>query len=73
MAVDCVSRLTNALKLKSVDRVPVTSLMTSVTVDLMKMCGICWPDAHFDPDLMVVLSSAAFNTTVSNLSNSLSI
>lgn len=59
-AFNCVSRLKYALQLKEVDRPPVTSLMTGVTVDLMEKSGVNWPDAHTEADLMVTLSAAAY-------------
>ncbi|MCL1859482.1 MAG: MtaA/CmuA family methyltransferase [Oscillospiraceae bacterium] len=53
-------RLVNALKHKNSGRPPVTGLMTAVTVDLMDLCGVYWPDAHSDAEKMVKLAAAAF-------------
>ena len=53
-------RLINALKLQNTGRPPVTGLMTSVTIQLMDLCGIYWPDAHSDAEKMVKLAAAAF-------------
>jgi len=53
-------RLIDALKLQNTGRLPVTGLMTAVTVQLMDLCGVYWPDAHSDPEKMVKLAAAAF-------------
>lgn len=57
---NCTQRLINALRRKNTGRPPVTGLMTAVTEELMDLCGIYYPDAHFDADNMVTLAAAAF-------------
>ena len=57
---NCTQRLVNALRHKNTGRPPVTGLMTAVTADLMDLCGVYYPDAHFNADSMVTLAAAAF-------------
>ena len=58
--MNCVERLLRALRFEETDRVPATGLMTSVTVDLMELCGVSWPEAHFDSEKMATLAAAAY-------------
>ena len=60
MVENYTQRLVNALRLKNTGRPPVTGLMTAVTVQLMDLCGVYWPDAHLDAENMVKLAAAAF-------------
>jgi len=57
---NCTKRLINALRYEKTDRVPVTGLMTAVTVQLMDLCGVYWSEAHSDENKMVRLAAAAF-------------
>ena len=53
-------RLIKALKREQVDRVPVTSLLTAVTTELMEKSRIYWPPAHNNAEQMVGLSASAY-------------
>lgn len=53
-------RLVAALTGKPVDRKPIASLMTGVTTGLMEKCGVTYPEAHQDADLMVRLAGASY-------------
>lgn len=52
-------RIQRALRGEPVDRVPVASLMTGVTVELMQLSGYAWPNAHKEADAMVELAAAS--------------
>ena len=56
-------RLLKVLRQGAVDRPPVTSMMVSVTTDLMDGAGVKLPDAHHDPELMVRLAGSAYEIT----------
>ena len=57
---NCAKRLIDALRLQNTDRPPVTGLMTAVTVQLMDLCGVYWPEAHNNSEKTVKLAAAAF-------------
>lgn len=42
------------------DRVPVLSVTQTGTVELMKMCGAYWPEAHIKSEAMATLALAAY-------------
>ncbi|MBC7107339.1 MAG: MtaA/CmuA family methyltransferase [Methanomassiliicoccales archaeon] len=52
-------RLISALRLEGVDRVPCACPLQTGTIDLMKITGAYWPDAHKDADLMTKLAIGA--------------
>lgn len=52
-------RLLNILNGKDVDRVPVLSVTQTGTLDLMKISGAYWPEAHRNANLMARLALAA--------------
>ncbi len=51
-------RLTNALFMKEVDRIPVVSFTQTGTLDLMSATGAYWPKAHQDSNIMAKLGIA---------------
>ncbi len=53
-------RVLNALTGKSVDRIPVTAVTQTGTVEFMEATGARWPEAHSNPELMVKLALAAY-------------
>lgn len=55
-------RLLQVLAHHKVDRPPVTGLMTAVTIEMMDMVGVKWPEAHHDPAMMVRLAVSAYET-----------
>ena len=60
--MNSVERLLRALTHQPVDRPPVTGLMTAVTVEMMDIVGVKWPEAHHDPEMMARLAAAAHET-----------
>jgi MtaA/CmuA family methyltransferase len=60
MAAGMADRLARALTGGRPDRAPATGLMTSVTYELMELCGVRYPEAHGAPEEMVALAAAAF-------------
>ena len=58
--INNTQRLVNALRRKNNDRRPVTGLMTAVTIQLMDLCGVYYPEAHSDSEKTVKLAAAAF-------------
>jgi len=56
-----IQRILCALKHEPVDRIPVTGFLTSVTVELMELCGYGWDQAHYDAEKLVELAAAAHN------------
>jgi len=60
--MDPIERLLRALSHQEVDRPPVTALMTAATTEMMDSTGMKWPEAHHDPEKMVKLAAAAFET-----------
>ena len=58
--MNCMERFHAALTLSGVDRVPVTGITQTGTVDLMEACGAFWPEAHRDPKKMAKLAWAAY-------------
>ncbi|KYH36257.1 MAG: Methylcobalamin:coenzyme M methyltransferase, methanol-specific, partial [Candidatus Hecatellales archaeon B24] len=53
-------RVLNALTGRSVDRIPVTAVTQTGTVEFMEATGARWPEAHSNPELMVKLALAAY-------------
>ena len=56
-------RLNAALHGRAVDRQPVIcpgGMMNMITTDLMDACGVTWPQAHLDPQMMADLAYANF-------------
>jgi [methyl-Co(III) methanol-specific corrinoid protein]:coenzyme M methyltransferase len=53
-------RVLNALTGKSVDRIPVTAVTQTGTVEFMKETGAMWPEAHSNPESAVKLALAAY-------------
>ncbi len=53
-------RLLNALTHKYCDRVPAVGMLTSVTTELMELCGVNYLTAHTNACDMVTLAAAAF-------------
>jgi [methyl-Co(III) methanol-specific corrinoid protein]:coenzyme M methyltransferase len=51
-------RFLNAMKGKSVDKVPVLSITQTGTVELMQESGAFWPEAHFKAEKMASLALA---------------
>src|SRR5882672_8458877 len=49
-------RFLNALNLKEVDRTPVASVVTGITVSMMEECGLDWTEVHTDPQKLARLS-----------------
>lgn len=47
------------MDLKAVDRVPCACPLQTATIDLMKMSGAFWPEAHVNPAAMAKLAKAA--------------
>lgn len=56
-------RVLNALTGRSVDRIPVTAVTQTGTVEFMKATGAPWPEAHSNPELTVKLALAAYELT----------
>jgi [methyl-Co(III) methanol-specific corrinoid protein]:coenzyme M methyltransferase len=54
-----IDRLIRALTHQKVDHPPVTGLMTAVTVEMMDIAGVKWPEAHHEPGMMVRLAASA--------------
>ena len=57
------NRLLKILKKEAVDRPSCISpggMMNMITLDLMESCGISWPEAHFDSELMAKLALASY-------------
>ena len=52
-------RFVRSMKKKKVDRVPACSVTQTGTIDLMKMTGAYWPEAHFNAEKMSDLAIAA--------------
>lgn len=52
-------RLISTLRLEEVDRVPCASPLQTGTIDLMKITGAFWPEAHKDANLMAKLAMGA--------------
>ncbi len=52
------TRVLGALLGGSVDRPPVTGIVTAVTQDIMRETNAPWPEAHRDPELMARLGAA---------------
>jgi [methyl-Co(III) methanol-specific corrinoid protein]:coenzyme M methyltransferase len=63
MQYNKVERLLKALRHEKTDRVPVTSLLTAVTDELMEKSQTYWPHAHHDAMQMVKLAASAFEYT----------
>ena len=55
-----IERYEAVLNKNSVDRIPVTPLTQTGTVDLMKASGAYWPEAQIEPDKIVKLAWAAY-------------
>jgi len=55
-------RLLRVLAHQEVDRPPVTGLMTAVTLEMMDITGLEWPEAHHDPSMMARLAASAYET-----------
>lgn len=53
-------RFLNVFAGKPVDRPPVAAVATGITVGLMEKCGIYWPEAHKDPDLLAGLAESIY-------------
>ena len=56
-------RLNRAFCHEEVDRPPCIcpgGMMNMITVDLMESCGITWPKAHTDPEMMANLALASY-------------
>ncbi|WP_406659806.1 methylcobamide:CoM methyltransferase MtaA [Methanolobus sp. ZRKC3] len=51
-------RFIRAIKMKRTDKVPVCSVTQTGTIDLMKMTGAYWPEAHFNAEKMAALAIA---------------
>lgn len=49
-------RFLNALYLKEVDRPPVASVVTGITVTMMQECGLDWTEVHTDPHKLARLA-----------------
>ena len=60
--MDPINRLLRSLSHQKIDRPPVTSLMTAVTVEMMDSLGVKWPEAHHDSSAMARLAAAAHET-----------
>lgn len=56
---DLRDRFLNALKGKTVDKVPALSVTQTGTVELMKKSGAAWPEANFNAEKMADLAFAA--------------
>ncbi|AKB85190.1 methylcobamide:CoM methyltransferase MtaA [Methanococcoides methylutens] len=52
-------RFMRALECKNVDKVPVCSVTQTGTIELMRLSGANWPEAHFDAEKMATLAIAA--------------
>lgn len=55
-----VERFHAVMEKNPVDRIPVTPLTQTGTVDLMEASGAHWPEAHKDPEKMAKLGWAAY-------------
>ncbi len=55
----CVERFLGVLGQRPVDRPPVVGVTNSVTLELMREVGVCWPDAHHNPEQMARAGAAA--------------
>lgn len=56
-------RLEKTLRKEPVDRPPCIcpgGMMNMITTDLMDLCGVTWPEAHTDPEMMAKLAMASF-------------
>lgn len=56
-------RLARALRHEEVDRPPCIcpgGMMNMITTDLMDICGITWPEAHTDAEMMAKLALASY-------------
>lgn len=53
-------RLLRAITGAKVDRPPIVSILTSVTLDMMKNTGKSWPDSHFDSVAMADLAAQGY-------------
>lgn len=49
-------RFLNALYLRAVDRPPVASVVTGITVSMMDECGLDWTEVHTDPTKLARLA-----------------
>ncbi len=53
-------RFLNAMNRQPVDRPPVASVVTAVTVGMMDRIGIHWPQAHSDADQLATLAASVW-------------
>ena len=56
-------RLERALRQEEVDRPPCIcpgGMMNMITTDLMDACGVTWPEAHTDAQMMADLALASY-------------
>jgi MtaA/CmuA family methyltransferase len=60
--MNAIERLLQVLAHHEVDRPPVTGLMTAVTIEMMDMVEVKWPEAHHDSRMMVELAASAYET-----------
>ena len=56
-------RVITALLGKEVDRIPVTAVCQTVTVEQMRAINIFWPSGHKNPEEMAKLAEAAYRVT----------
>lgn len=58
MANTSKERLLRALRREPVDAIPAAAVTTGITVEMMRKCGIFWPEAHRDPIKMAGLAES---------------
>jgi MtaA/CmuA family methyltransferase len=56
--MDSRTRFLNALRGLPVDRPPVASVVTGITVPMMEQVGVYWPEAHTNVDQLVTLAES---------------
>lgn len=54
------ARFLNALHGQPVDRPPVAGVVTSITLSMMDVVGVCWPEAHHRSTSLATLAAAAW-------------
>ncbi len=57
--LDAHERLLACLRQEAIDRMPAACPLQTGTLDLMRLTGAHWPEAHFDAKLMARLSAGA--------------